>query len=162
MFVNVLVGKRRSGIGLGFALLLVVACTGAVNSDGRPESTPSLESTPSSEPTPSSQQTPSSGPTPSSEPTPEGMPGANVSERSTVTALDVATGQQVWQARPPMAFATPIAEDGGTLILRGTISPSTCSFSPALTKLDSASGAFISAEILGSPENSRRGGAAND
>jgi len=163
MFVNVLVGTRRSGIGLGLALLLVVACSGATNSNGRQESTPPSESAPSSESTRSSESTPPLESTPSLESAPsslsapEGMPGENVSERSTVTAFDAATGHQVWQASPPMAFATPIAEDDGTLILRGSVSPATCVFSPALTKLDSASGAFISAEILDPPQTLEEG-----
>jgi outer membrane protein assembly factor BamB len=143
-FVNVLVGLqrwRRSGIGVGLALLVVACGTGAVDSDGQPTSTPSLESFPALPNTALAIES-----------APDGMPGENVTVRSTVTALDVATGHELWQASPPVVYARPIREDGGNLSLEGNVSPSKCSFNNAFTKLDVASGALISAEILDPPK----------
>jgi outer membrane protein assembly factor BamB len=85
---------------------------------------------------------------PSVEPLPEGMPGDNVSKPSTLTALDVATGHQIWQTHPPMVYPTPISESGGTLELHGGVSPEKCSFFSALTTLDVVTGTFINGHII--------------
>jgi outer membrane protein assembly factor BamB len=87
----------------------------------------------------------------------KGVPGENVTEWSTVTALDVATGHELWRASVPMVSARPIREDGGILSLAGNVSPSKCMFIGALTKLDVASGALMSAEIVNAPRSLAEG-----